>query len=73
MMTATFDIFRVETDGNVYWLKTAATLDDAKAVAQELAPQANGLIILDQKTGEKYIVHSSGSANGSSILPTATK
>ena len=65
-MTPNFDIFRIETNGNVCWLKVAATFEDAKTLAHELSSRApNGLIILDQKTGTRHIIEPPHPANAS--------
>ena len=60
-MTASFDIFQEDAGGTVLWLGTTASLDDAKARAQELASRAPGkYLVLDQRTGHKLVVDSSG-------------
>lgn len=56
-MTPNFDIFKIESEGNVCWLEAASTIEDAKTKALKLAAQAeNGILILDQQTGNKLIV-----------------
>lgn len=56
-MSPNFDIFSIEPNGEVLWKKVAATLDDAKAQAQELAGQAkHRVVIFDQRTGAKLVV-----------------
>jgi hypothetical protein len=56
-MTAFFDIFQAETTGEVLWLGTAITLQDAKARAQEFALTSPGeYFVLNQKTGDKLLI-----------------
>ena len=53
-MTAFFDIFQAETTGDVLWLGTAVTIEDAKARAREFARRSPGeYLVLNQKTGDK--------------------
>ena len=65
-MSPNFDIFSIEPDGQVLWKNVAATLDDAKAQAHQLAAQAKQrVVIFDQKTGAKLIVdHEKPHASG---------
>ena len=59
-MTHMLDVFRVE-NGGVLWLESAESLECAKARVQELAASSPGeYLILDQKTGKKYIVELDG-------------
>jgi hypothetical protein len=56
-MTAFFDIFQAETTGDVLWLGTAVTIEDAKARAQEFAHNSPGkYLVLNQKTGDKIVI-----------------
>jgi hypothetical protein len=56
-MTAFFDIFQAETTGDVLWLGTAVSLDDAKARAREFALSSPGeYLVLNQKTGDKIVI-----------------
>ncbi len=56
-MTAFFDIFQAETTGDVLWLGTAVTIEDAKARAHEFAQSSPGkYLVLNQKTGDKIVI-----------------
>lgn len=56
-MTAFFDIFQAETTGDVLWLGTAVTIEDAKARAREFAQSSPGkYLVLNQKTGDKIVI-----------------
>ena len=58
-MIPPFEVFQSETDGNVLWRGTAATLEDAKARIRELAAEDPGeFIIMSRRTGHKLIVRS---------------
>jgi hypothetical protein len=57
MMTASFDIFRMEPEGSVCWLGAAETLEEAKERIRQLAASGEaGFVILDQNTGNRLIV-----------------
>jgi hypothetical protein len=57
IMTAFFDIFQAEATGEVLWLGTAVTLEDAKTRAQEFALNSPGeYLVLNQKTGDKLLI-----------------
>jgi len=59
MRTPPFDIFKVEADGGVLWRESAATIDQAKARARELAAAAPGeYFILSHRTGNRWRVDS---------------
>jgi hypothetical protein len=61
IMTPPFDIFQVETDGNVRWLEAAVTFEGAKARVQELALRLPGeYLLLDQKTGNRLVIKLDG-------------
>jgi len=66
-MTASFDIFQEDTVGTVLWLGSTASLDDAKARAQELALRSPGkYLVLDQRTGHRLVIDSNR-ADGAAI------
>jgi hypothetical protein len=55
-MLPPFDIFKVEGSGH-RWMEAAADLERAKARAKVLAASSPGeYLILNQKTGEKYLI-----------------
>jgi hypothetical protein len=57
MMTASFDIFRMEPEGSVCWLGAAETLEEAKERIRQLAASGEAeFVILDQNTGNRLIV-----------------
>jgi uncharacterized NAD(P)/FAD-binding protein YdhS len=63
-MIPPFEIFQSESDGNVLWRGTAASMDDAKSRIRELAAEAPGdFIIMSRRTGHKLVLNFDG--NGS--------
>jgi hypothetical protein len=53
-MTPPFDIFQKEADGSVLWCESAATLEEAKARARELAVGSPGeYFIFSRRTGNR--------------------
>lgn len=56
-MFLNYDLFLMETDGAVRWIETVACLDDAKKRVLELpVSEQTRYLILDHKTGNKYVV-----------------
>jgi len=56
-MAATFDLFKIQPDGNAYWVETAPDLETAKAQARLLIEHFGGqFVIMDSATGEKTFV-----------------
>jgi hypothetical protein len=56
-MNSLFDIFRIETNGGVLWIESAATLENAKARVQELGMRSPGeYLLLNQETGNKLVI-----------------
>jgi hypothetical protein len=57
-MTPRFDIFKIEQDGNLYWLEAAADLINAKLRLQQLVTNEStkNFLLLDHMTGNKRIV-----------------
>jgi hypothetical protein len=69
-MIPAFDIFQTETGGQVLWREAVATLEDAKARAQELSVRSPGdYLILNLKTGDKIILRFDGKVSGASAAP----
>jgi hypothetical protein len=65
-MTAPFDIFQAETSGDVLWLESAVTLEEAHARVQELAAHSPGeYLLLNQKTGDKIVIKPGGTGEAS--------
>jgi hypothetical protein len=59
-MTASFDIFRVES-GGVRWLECVANLEEAKARVRQIAAGAVAeFIVVDQRTGSRIFLNSDG-------------
>ena len=59
-MTASFDIFRVES-GGVRWLECVANLEEAKARVRHIAAGAVAeFIVVDQRTGNRIFLNSNG-------------
>jgi hypothetical protein len=71
-MTHTLDIFSLDSHG-VLWLESAATLEDARARIQELGAQSAEYLVIDQKTGKKYIFKLDGGEKGSDARPEITE
>jgi len=70
-MTASFDIFRIESADSVRWLESAETLEDASARVQELVLRSPGeYVVLDSRTGNKMVIKADGvdGASGSNRL-----
>jgi len=60
-LSAPFDIFKQEPDGNAYWVEAAQDLDTAKGRARVLAEHFPGqYVIVDNTTGEKFFIGSGG-------------
>jgi hypothetical protein len=60
-MSASCDIFQVESGGGVRWLEAAETLGDARARVQELVRRSPGeYFVPDAKTGNKIVIPSDG-------------
>jgi hypothetical protein len=56
IMIPPFDIFRSESDGGVLWLGAAATLEEARALAEELTVDSPGeYFIRNVRTGANSI------------------
>ena len=56
-MVPCFDIFKIDSDGNVLWRGAAESLVVAKDKIQKLAASTPGeYLILDQHTGHRLIV-----------------
>ena len=56
-MSDPFDIFQLEADGSVRWLRAEGTLESAKAFLQERAECLScEYMILDQRTGSKFLI-----------------
>ena len=65
-MIPPFDIFRVETDGQLTWQATAETLDVARLRVKTLMDaQPGDYVIYSQETGHKMTVKADGSVIGS--------
>jgi hypothetical protein len=54
-MTLPFDVFRVDANG-VRWLRSAATIEDAKAHIAEAGSTAGEYLLLNQLTGSKVVL-----------------
>jgi hypothetical protein len=68
MTVPTFDIFKAEPDGNVLWRESAATIEEARARAREMAVVAPGeYFILSQQTGNKLKIEPDGTASQSAF------
>lgn len=53
-MTRPFEIFQAESDGNVLWRGSAASLEEANSVIKELAAKTPGeYFIWNHQTGKK--------------------
>jgi hypothetical protein len=58
-----FDIFKAEADKSVLWRESAATIDEARARARELAAASPGeYFILSHRTGNKLKIDPDDSA-----------
>lgn len=56
-MTLRFDIFRMETGGEVMWREAVETLDQAQLRVRELAESGPGeYLVMNQSTGEKIVI-----------------
>jgi hypothetical protein len=56
-LSAAFDIFRQQPDGNAYWIEAAEDIDAATARAQVLAEHFPGqYVIIDNATGDETFV-----------------
>jgi len=54
-LSAPFDIFKQQSDGNTYWVERAGDLEDAKARARVLAENFPGqYVIVDNATCERF-------------------
>lgn len=57
-MISIFDIFQSEADGDVLWVETAPTMEEAKARIRQRAIHSPGeYIILCHATGNKFVVN----------------
>ena len=57
-MISIFDIFQSEADGDVLWVETAPTMEEAKARIRQRAIHSPGeYIILCHGTGNKFVVN----------------
>jgi hypothetical protein len=57
MMTIPFDIFQEYRDGEVFWLESAATHQQARGRVQELAVLTPGqYLVLNQATGTELVI-----------------
>jgi hypothetical protein len=62
-MTASFDIFRVES-GGVRWLECVRNLDEAKARVRQLSAGAmDEYIVVDQRTGNRIFLKFDGATS----------
>jgi hypothetical protein len=60
-MTSPIDIFQIEDSGSVIWVHSVATLDAARARVRELSARSPGdYLLLNQTTGEKFVLHANG-------------
>jgi hypothetical protein len=58
-LSAPFDIFKQQPDGNAYWVEAAQDLETAKARVQVLAEHFPGqYFIVDNMTGKKIFTSS---------------
>ncbi len=56
-MSAPFDIFKQQSDGNTYWVERAEDLEAANARTRVLAQNFPGqYVIVDNATGEKFFI-----------------
>jgi len=56
-MISMFDIFQSETNGDVLWVETAPTMEEAKARVRRRAIHSPGeYIILDENTGHRALL-----------------
>jgi hypothetical protein len=56
-LSAPFDIFKQQPDGNAYWVEAAQDFETAKARAQDLAEHFPGqYVVVDNTTGEKLFI-----------------
>jgi hypothetical protein len=56
-LSAPFDIFKQQSDGNTYWVERAEDLEDAKARARVLAENFPGqYLVVDNEAGEKFFI-----------------
>ena len=56
-MFLSYDLFILESDGAVRWIETVPCLEDAKKRVLELSSsEQTRYLILDHKTGTKYVV-----------------
>jgi hypothetical protein len=68
MTIPTFDIFKAEPDGSVLWRESAATVEEARARARQLAVAAPGeYFILSHRTGSKLKIDPDDPAAGSAL------
>jgi hypothetical protein len=70
-MIPPFDIFRVDSDGQLMWKATVETLDVARVQIKILMrAEAGDYIIHSQPTGHKMVIKADGSIVVGSIGPT---
>jgi hypothetical protein len=61
VLSGLFEIFRRQTDGNLYWVEAEQNLEAAKARAQLFIETLTGdYVIVDNTTGEKFSIGSGG-------------
>jgi hypothetical protein len=70
-----FDIFKVEHNGSVRWLRAIADLERAKSYVSKVLVVAApaDYLILNQRTGERIIIQAAiGQRDRSSHIPSST-
>jgi hypothetical protein len=50
-MLLRYDLFKIESDGNLSWLGPVKDIADAKELVAKLAPNPKGFCVIDQETG----------------------
>jgi hypothetical protein len=59
-MIAPFDVFRVDGQDAPVWVSSAASLDEAKAIINQLSKDTHcDYLILSQVTGHKMVIKAS--------------
>ena len=57
LLSAPFDILKMQPDGSTYWVESAEDLDTAKARVRVLVKYFPGqYVIVDNATGEKIVI-----------------
>ena len=68
MAIPAFDIFRAEPDGGVLWRESAATIEEARSRARELAAVAPGeYFVLSLRTGRRLAIDPDEAAPGAAL------